>query len=233
MWPGTHGRVSTTKTESGTSCFFLSGSSIFIENEHPAEARARFLRVAWQEPQSHAPKTPFYRENQRFLVPLQISGSRAPTTAPSPPGEPRDHIVENRLPRAPKSFSENHIFYKENRKFHVLPPHDMCSCYAKMCTAPQRELHFEIRGKKVQNRMLPKPYFLQGKSKILLYEQTFANIAIASLCGQAHTDAEQQQQQQQHHLAGHVFTSAGARFSLKMSTPPRRDARAEPDPHQQ
>ena len=102
----------------------------------------------------------FYKENQRFLVPREVRGSRAATTTPSPPGEPRGHLIENKLPRAPKSCSENPIFYKGNRKFHVLLPHDICSCYAKMCTAPQREHHFEIRGKNVQNRMLPKPYFL-------------------------------------------------------------------------
>ena len=117
---------------------------------HGAEARARFLRVAWQEPQSHAPENPiFYKENQRFLVPLEVSGSRAPTTTPSPPGAPRGHLVENRLPKSPEIMHpKTRFFTRKIDKFHVLLPHDICSCYAKMCTAPQRELHFEIRSQK-------------------------------------------------------------------------------------
>ena len=88
----------------------------------------------------------------------------------------------------------------------------------------------KLEAKKCKIACSRNPIFLQGKSKILLYEQTFANTVIASLCGQAHTDEAPQQQRS---LVPHAFSSAGARFSLKMSTPLRRDARAEPDPHQQ
>ena len=176
------------------------------------------------------PKPYFLQGKSKISCSARSQWIEGPNDDPQPTRSAKRPSCRIQAPKAPKSCSENHIFYKENRKFHVLLPHDICSCYAKMCTAPQRELHFEIRGKKVQNRMLPKPYFFIGKSKILLYEQTFANTAIASLCGQAHTDEAPQQRRD---LQPHAFTSAGARFSLKMSTPSRRDAGAAPDPHQQ
>ena len=67
------------------------------------------------------------------------------------------------------------------------------TCYAKMCTALRREHDFGIGGEKEQNRMLPGPYFLQGKTNILMFEENFATSVVVDLCGQGHTKRLQQQ----------------------------------------
>ena len=55
-------------------------------------------------------------------------------------------------------------------------------------------LFFGVRVDKDQNRMLPGPYFLQGKTKILMIVHELATTTICDLCGQGQAKRLQQQQ---------------------------------------
>ena len=68
--------------------------------------------------------------------------------------------------KAPRSCSENIVFHKENRRFHVLSYYDGSSIDTKMCAPLGPEHDFRNDVPKPEQVMLPKAYFLQRKLKI-------------------------------------------------------------------